>query len=186
MFTGKHLYWNLAALLKGDSNTDVFLWILRVFKNSFFYRVLLVAASERRSFLGNLQNFWSVLLLGAASEIGGNISWNLFIKMCYLYSINVLFINVLSKFYLRERNIYKGLFSFIYSCLFIFFKWLNWTSCITKRNHVWKYHLIFFFCNLMKDFFSFWRCSIIGAALPKEPHIRSKRLLIFKIAFQFF
>ena len=51
-FTEKHLFWSLfwiklspAALLKRDSNTGVFLWILQHFKNSLFYRTLSVAAS---------------------------------------------------------------------------------------------------------------------------------------------
>ena len=51
-FTEKHLYWSLfwiklspATLLKRDSKTGVFLWILQHFKNSLFYRTLSVAAS---------------------------------------------------------------------------------------------------------------------------------------------
>ena len=51
-FTEKHLFWSLfwielspATLLKRDSNTGVFLWILQHFKNSLFYRTLSVAAS---------------------------------------------------------------------------------------------------------------------------------------------
>ena len=51
-FTEKHLFWSLfwielspTTLLKRDSNTGVFLWILQHFKNSLFYRTLFVAAS---------------------------------------------------------------------------------------------------------------------------------------------
>ena len=51
-FTEKHLFWSLfwielspATLLKRDSNTGVFPWILQHFKNSLFYRTLFVAAS---------------------------------------------------------------------------------------------------------------------------------------------
>ena len=55
IFTGKQLYWSLfliklqawktATLLKRDSNTCVFLWILQIFRNSLFYRTPAVAAS---------------------------------------------------------------------------------------------------------------------------------------------
>ena len=55
-FTWKHLCWSLfstklpafepATLLKRDSNTGVFLWVLRNVKSSFFYRKPPVAASE--------------------------------------------------------------------------------------------------------------------------------------------
>ena len=43
IFTGKHLYWSLrsmrtATLLKRDSNTGIFLWILRNFLKHLFWR----------------------------------------------------------------------------------------------------------------------------------------------------
>ena len=54
-FTGKHLRWSLfliksrdgrsATLLKRDPSTGVFLWNLRNFQNTFFYRTPPVAAS---------------------------------------------------------------------------------------------------------------------------------------------
>ena len=54
IFTGKHLRWSLFViklqackpvnLLERDSSTSVFLWILLMFKNSFFYRTPSVAA----------------------------------------------------------------------------------------------------------------------------------------------
>ena len=75
-------------------------------------------------------------------------------------STNVLLINVL----LRERNSCDGIFFlFTNSSIFLFFltyhlKCLILTPCITKRNHVCKYHLIFFFCNFIIDFFLFRRC----------------------------
>ena len=37
--------WRPATLLKRDSNTGVFLWSLRHFYNTFFYKTLPVAAS---------------------------------------------------------------------------------------------------------------------------------------------
>ena len=46
-----------------------------------------------------------------------------------------------------------------------------------KKSHVWKYHLTFFFCNFTKDFISFWRCSTKEAALRKEPHNPSLKLV---------
>ena len=59
-FTGKDLYQSLffnkvaghklATLLKGNFGTDVFLWILRNFKDHFFHRTPLVAASKRPIF----------------------------------------------------------------------------------------------------------------------------------------
>ena len=79
--------------------------------------------------------------------------------------------------YLRERNVYDRIFSFVLQTrvFFLFFlkyylKYLSLTPCITKRNHVLKYHLIFFFCNFIIDFFLFGICSTKGAALRKEPH----------------
>ena len=63
---------------------------------------------------GNLQIFKDCYCWVATFEIGCNILWNIFIKMCYLYSINVPFTNFLSIFYLGEGNIYRGLFFFIY------------------------------------------------------------------------
>ena len=63
IFTGKDLRWSLflrafrpAALLKTDSNTDVFCEYCEVFKNNFFYRTLLVAASEQTK---NHNTFWN-------------------------------------------------------------------------------------------------------------------------------
>ena len=56
MLTGKHLYWSLfliklqawkhAPLLKRDSNTGVFLWILQNLEEQLFYRLPPVAAFE--------------------------------------------------------------------------------------------------------------------------------------------
>ena len=42
--------WKPATLLKGDSNTGVFLWIWRIFKKSCFYRIPLVALRLNRRF----------------------------------------------------------------------------------------------------------------------------------------
>ena len=72
-------------------------------------------------------------------------------------SIKVLLIKC-SMFYLRKPNIYDGIFLlFTNSSTFLFFlkylKCLSLTLCIIKRNHVWKYHLIFFFSFLFS--FSF-------------------------------
>ena len=39
--------WKPATLLKGDSNTGVFLWIWRIFKKSCFYRIPLMATSQQ-------------------------------------------------------------------------------------------------------------------------------------------
>ena len=39
--------WKLATLLKKDSNTGVACEYCEIFKNSFFYRTLLEAASEK-------------------------------------------------------------------------------------------------------------------------------------------
>ena len=39
---------------------------------------------------------------------------------------------------------------------------LESTPCNTKGNHVWKYHLIFFFCDFIIEFFC------LGGALRKE------------------
>ena len=54
IFTGKHLCWSLflknlhvlksTSLLTGDSNTGVFEYC-KIFKNSFFYRIPMMAAS---------------------------------------------------------------------------------------------------------------------------------------------
>ena len=56
-------------------------------------------------------------------------------------------------FYLREHNIYDGLFFYFYKLKYFFIltcgsKYLTLTHCITKTNHVWKYFSIFFFFNL--------------------------------------
>ena len=42
-----------AILLKKDCDTQVFLWILRNFKNAFFYRTPLVAASKNSNYGGD-------------------------------------------------------------------------------------------------------------------------------------
>ena len=71
-------------------------------------------------------------------------------------------------FYLWKRNICNGLFPFIYKleCFLLvlpyYLKCFNITTCITKRNHMWTYHLIFFFCNFIKYFFS------LGGAYEKS------------------
>ena len=63
---------------------------------------------------------------------------------CVSYILwNVPFINVLTDFFLLFTKILFKMFEFI-----------------TKRNYMWKYNLIFFFCN----FFLFRRCSTEGAA----------------------
>ena len=93
----------------------------------------------------------SVLLLSRSSEIGCNISWIFFFEMCYFYSTNVPFINVLSFIYERALFI-DSLLLFTNVSL----KCLNLTNhCTTKRDRVWKYNLSFFFCSFTKDFISF-------------------------------
>ena len=55
----------------------------------------------------------------------------------------------------------------------------EFNPCITKRNHVWKYHLIFFLYFIIDFFFFVWEmlyesnCSTKGAtqAFPKCPTI---------------
>ena len=115
-------------------------------------------------------------------------------------STNVLLINVL--FLLKKRNSYDGIFSlFTNSSIFLFFfantsmflfflgyhlKCLRLTPCITKRNHVWKCHLIFFFCNIIIDLFFVSEvlyegsCSMKGAAqlleLNNDLSIHQRRL----------
>ena len=42
---------------------------------------------------------------------------------------------------------------------------------MTTKRHMWKNHFIFFFCIFITNSFQFWRCSMKGAALPKEPHM---------------
>ena len=63
IFTGKYLYWSLfliksqdwrpTTLLKGDSNTGVFLLILRNFKNNYFEKHLQTTASVNSNFRSN-------------------------------------------------------------------------------------------------------------------------------------
>ena len=70
MFYAKKLFWNilqysqescrLATLLKRDSNTGVFLWVLRNFWEHVFWIALVTAGSE---FLKQLQNTGEQLLL---------------------------------------------------------------------------------------------------------------------------
>ena len=86
-------------------------------------------------------------------------------------------------FYLKECNSYDGIFFlFTNSSIFLFFltylKCLSLTPCKTKINHVWKYHLIFFFRYLIIDFF----CP--GGALRKELlYERSSTTLQFSFFF---
>ena len=47
---------------------------------------------------------------------------------------------------------------------------LEFNPVYSKKSHVWKYHLIFFFHNFTKDFISFRRYYTKEAALRKEPH----------------
>ena len=83
--------------------------------------------------------------------------------------INVLLINVLC---FIDRIFSFVLQTRVFFLLFLkyYLKYLSLTPCITKRNHVLKYHLIFFFCNFIIFFFLFGICSAKGAALRKEPH----------------
>ena len=65
IFTGKRLCWSLflikllackpGSLSKGDSNTGLFLWILQISKNSFFYRTPSVAVFK--AMFETCQNF---------------------------------------------------------------------------------------------------------------------------------
>ena len=70
------------------------------------------------------------------------------------------------------KSYYRTFFLFTKSCIFLFFlayhlKCFGLTPCITKRNHVWKYHLTFFFCNFI-IFFLFRRCSTKGAVYERS------------------
>ena len=52
-------------------------------------------------------------------------------------------------------------------------KFLNLTPCITKRIHMWNYHLVFFLWNFTEDFFALGilyerNCSTKGATQPYE------------------
>lgn len=142
--------------------------------------------SPSKGFLRNFVNFLKsvideVLLLKLAVS-----SWIFFIKMCHICSINLLFIYGLFCFFLQERNIYKGLTSIFYKLDFFNFFYINFskywfcskyccskrfnlTPRITKRERMWKFHLIFFFCDFMIDGFSFWSSSTKEAVLRREP-----------------
>ena len=54
--------WKPATLLKGDSNTGVFLWIWRIFKKSCFYRIPLVATSQQTILLVSEMSIFSLTL----------------------------------------------------------------------------------------------------------------------------
>ena len=96
--------------------------------------------------------------------------------------------------YLQTRVYFY--FFFANSSMFLFFlgyhlKCFRLTPCITKRNHVWKYHLIFFFCNIIIDLLLFRRrCSTKGAAQLLElnndlsihqRHLRYLAIEVFKL-----
>ena len=89
--------------------------------------------------------------------------------------------------YLRERNVYDRILSFVLQTrvFFLFFlkyylKYSSLTPCITKRNHVLKYHLIFFFCNFIIDFFC------LGSALRKELLYERSRTMTLRIVLKVF
>ena len=54
--------WKPAILLKGDSNTGVFLWIWRIFKKSCFYRIPLMATSQQTILLVSEMSIFSLTL----------------------------------------------------------------------------------------------------------------------------
>ena len=104
----------------------------------------------------------------STSEIACDISWKLFVKcvICILLTtITNLFVNILC---------YNGLFAFIYKLDHFLLNYLNLNHCIIKRNLVWKYHLILFLCNFIKDFSFVWKtlyqrkCSTKGATQPSN------------------
>ena len=73
--------------------------------------------------------------------------------------------------------IYKLEYLFIFSD--IPFKTPESNPLHNKKKPCLKYHLIFFFCNLIKDFFFLLgRCSTEGAAVRKEPHNPSNLLFL--------
>ena len=94
IFTGKHLCWVLfliklqvwrsAPLLKRDSNTVIFLWILQNFLKQFFYRAPLVTAPKRSywnppqgfGILMNIYEFFKFSALGSISQYGKYIMSN--------------------------------------------------------------------------------------------------------------
>ena len=150
-----------AKLLRTPIFTEHFRWLLLIFRE--------ICKFLEECFL------WL-----ATSEITGNISWKIFYENVLVCSPNVLLINVL--FYLRKRSSYDGIFVlFTNSSIFLTFrlKCLSLTPSITKRNHVWKYHLIFFLCNFIIILFCF------GGAPQKEPLCRGSRtLFILKSPFE--
>ena len=95
-----------------------------------------------------------------------------FLEMCYLYSINARFINVLSSIY--ENVIFmKTLFFYLQ---IYYLKRLSLTPCITKETCA-KISFNLFLFQLYKRFLiSFQRCSMKGGALRKEPHTPSNYL----------
>ena len=83
----------------------------------------------------------------ATSEIDCHISWKICIKMCYLYIKCAIYYNII---YILCINVLTNSFFYLQT---YFWKCLNLTPCVAKKNHMWNYTLIFFFCKFIIDFF---------------------------------
>ena len=91
IFTRKHLRWSLfliklqafkhVTLLKGDSNTGVFVWYCKIFKNSYFGEHLRTTASINNNLNFNFVGTWCRFdLIQFLSNV-----WFTFFEMIYLY-----------------------------------------------------------------------------------------------------
>ena len=94
------------------------------------------------------------------------MSTNLYILLNVL--LFYYFINVLHTLFFYLQTYYS--------------KCLNLTPCITKRNRMWKHHLISFLCKFIIDFF-FWflRCSTKGVDSTPQTSKQSQHHKKFKL-----
>ena len=128
--------------------------------------------------------FW-----GNTSEVGVNISWFFFINVLFIFGFCFIYENIII---LRDSFLFLQTWEYFFIFLNKFFhilivfqysysKRFNLTPCITKRNHMWKFYLMFFFCYFIIDSYSFWRSSTKEIVLRREPENLSLQVNILSI-----
>ena len=95
--------------------------------------------------------------------------WSLLLKLAITFPEHFLLKGVI---YILLNMLFANIFFHLQTC---YSKCLKLTPCITKRNHVWKYHLIFLSCDCIIDF------SFVSELLDKRS--RKSINLLWKYSF---
>ena len=135
IFTGKHLCWILSLiklqafklLLKRDSNTDVFLWILQNFWEQLFYRTSQVAASKGLHdgfFIGQFTDSGKLYKQLELEYLNQRRWWDVYVCFMVLLNVECILLNTSG----------KNSCTYIFSCRTVFSKMLLPLEFVNEWN----------------------------------------------------